>query len=320
MVTANPPEGDYAGVFEEDAALTRRIVISVDLDQLPPTPRDVALMMASRRAKSTLPQSGPHTKEIIATYEALPNVLPYSGLAELFLHYLAAMGTCVRARSGRFRPQLRASLCDGCHLSKANRYCGRVGALGEGLLLWIKELAVAIAAVRACIVLDQARRHCLRSEMRTLAIAELQAICGSNAIGKDLYRRFRQRYIDRLRVTGEDAKAAYALIAPGHVWIDREWLKSQTTHEGNPLHLLREVAEESWNSMVAFLKEHRGLVSRAAANGELTVSDQAELERVVTTSDTAVLGVINALRDAEVPLHVREDLRSGKPIPVTQGR
>jgi hypothetical protein len=316
MVTANPPDRDYAGVFEEDAALTRRIVISVDLDQLPPTSRDVALMMSHRRARSTPPHSRPLTPWLISVHEALPKVLEFSATAELFLHYLAAMSTCVRTRSGRFQPRLKSTICTSCHLSKANRYCGRLGALGEGLLLWVKDLAVAIAAVRGCMVLDQARRHCLKSQTRTLAIAELQAVTGTHEIGKDLYRCFRRFYLDQLRITGEDVKAAYLLIAPGHAWIDSEWLKNQTTHESNPLYLLREVAEETWGTMVNFLREHRALLTRVAASAELTDPDQAQLEQFVTTRDAAMLGVIQALRDSEVPLRVRENLRGGKSMTV----
>ena len=62
------------------------------------------MMLAKRRAKTTLPSLTPRVPDLIAAYEALPRLLPYSALAELFLHYLAAMSTCVRTRSGNFRP------------------------------------------------------------------------------------------------------------------------------------------------------------------------------------------------------------------------
>lgn len=317
IVTANPPDPDFAGVFDEDSALTRRIVVSVDLDELTPASRDVAMMMATRRAKATLPETRPHTEQVITVYEALPRLLSFSALGELFPHYLAAMNTCVRTRSGRIKPQLKPAICDGCHLSKATRYCGRVGALGEGLLLWVKELSTAISAVRACMVLKQTHENCLESGQNSSHRAKLQLALGVNGTGEDLYDHFRRVYLERLRVTGEDVKAAFALIAPEHVWIDRDWLKGRTDCESNPLYVFRETANDAWNSMVRFLKEHRDLASRIAGSAVLSPGDQEEIEEFVTTRDASMLGVINALRDVDVPLHVRAELKERREIQAT---
>ena len=162
IVTANQLDAAYAGVFEEDLAMTRRVVISADLDELPPTHRDRTKMLCERRAKAAVPPALPRTRQLIEVYESLGRVIPFSALAHLLLCYLAGMSTCVRTRSGRVRPELSPAVCEKCHLFKAHRFCGRVGGLSDGLLLRVKELATSLAAVRAVSVLDQVRRQCTR--------------------------------------------------------------------------------------------------------------------------------------------------------------
>jgi len=308
VTTANQMDPNYAGVFEEDAALTRRIVLSVDLDEFPPSPRDRSRLLANRRAKTFLKPTETHTNEIIKIYEVLPFVFPFSALAHLFLHYLAGRDICVRTRSGRIQPQLKPAICEKCHLAKSHRFCGRVGGLSEGLLLWAKELAAAIAIVRAAIVLQQVREQCMNGASESSFIMKLQRLLGTKAINEKLYRKFRKRYLEQLCVTGEDVKGAFVLMAPTHIWVDTEWLTSQPDFEGKPLYLFQEVAREGWNSMLRFLKDHHALIRNLSCNTELSPADQSQIEEFITTKDPAALAVISALRDEDLPLTFREEL------------
>lgn len=309
VTTANHLTKEYSGTYEEDQAMVRRIVVSVDLDELPPTTRDRVRMLGARRAKAAIHAGAPCTRQLVELYEALPEVVPYSALAYLLLHCLVGRQTCVRTRSGQLKPELKPGICEKCHLAKAHRFCGRVGGLSEGLLLWVYEVAIAIAVVRAAIVLDRVHSACCGSRRSSLQIAKLQKLMKTEATGESLHETFRSSYLSQLRVTAEDVKASYVLVGPYHVWIDPEWLEGQSVYEGNQFYVLKDVAENGWNSMVRFLRDHRGLVSSLARNGEVSPAEQSAVETYVTNQDAAMLSVINALRDEELPLHFRREMQ-----------
>ncbi len=311
IATANQFNHDYAGVFEEDAALKRRIVVSVDLDEVPPTSHDVAQLLARRRAKSVVKASQPRTVDLIEIYEAIPKVVPFSALGNLFLHYLAGMNICTRTRSGRLVPELKPAICDKCHLGKSSRrLCGKVGGLSEGLLIWVKELSAALAVVRAAEVLERVRKQCLSAEGHGPSIKKLQVLLDTDSGSDELYKKFRRAYLEQFRVTGDDIKAAFVLVAPGHVWIDNGWLKSQVRHEFKPLYVFREISDAGWRSMIRFLDEHQSLAARLVNDHRVSVSDQEELEAFITTEDPAIHSVMSAMRDEEICLRFRGELRS----------
>ena len=311
VATANQLDSDYAGVFEEDMALTRRIPLSIDLDEFPPTHKDRSKLLTNRRAKTFLQPTEPLTGQIICVYESLANVVPVSALAHLFLHYLAGRNTCVRSRCGRVQPKLERKLCENCHLAKSNRFCGRVGGLSEGLLLWTKELAIALAAVRASMVLEQVQELCSDCGSDAQIVTKIQRALGTKATGVALYEAFRRDYLSRLKVTGEDVKAAWVLVAPTHVWFDANWLGSQTDFECKPLYLFREVARAGWVSMVKFLRDYHALIAKMCENPEISADCQSELEEYITTKDAAALAVVSALRDEDLTLSFREELTTG---------
>jgi len=309
ITTANHQTEEYAGTYEEDQAMTRRVVVSVDLDEIPQSTADRCQMLNKRRAKAALRPGRSSAVEMIQLYEALPEAIPCSALAYLFLHYLAGMNTCVRTRSGQLRPQLKPGICNECHLAKAHRFCGRVGGVSEGLLLGVQDLARALALVRAATVLTRLRHQCCGRAKRGLRAAKLQRVLGTRATGTKLYEKFKQAYLERLRVCGEDVKAAYVLVAPTHVWVDPNWLASQPAFERNHLYVAREVAKEGWSAMLRFLREHAELIGALACSREVSAADQSAIEDYVTNRDAAMLSVINALRDEELPMHFREQLQ-----------
>jgi hypothetical protein len=236
-------------------------------------------------------------ESIIRLYESLLGTIPFSALAELLLQYFWGMGTCVNTRAGRVRPELTPAVCGKCHLFKAHRFCGRVGGLSEGLLLWCKETALGIAAVRGAKVLEQARRDCLGG--RAAPIQELVSSC---ATGDELFEVFAQAYTRQLSVQGEDVVAAYALLAPGHVWINRDFLNSHAPWERSETYAFADIAATSWISLQKHLREHGRLFSSLAENRELSAGFQSETETLVTTVDAATLAVIAAVRERDLPL------------------
>jgi len=285
-------------------------VLSVEVDELPPTASDVGQLLEQRRAKTYLSSSAWHTAQLITIYEALPGLVEFSGLAYLFLRNLGSMDTCIQTRCGRLRPQLTQAFCPTCHLYKAHRFCGRVSGLSEGLLLWTKEIATALAVVRAAKVLAQVREQCLADRGKALRQAQLQQLLGCKVEGRELYEGFRRVYLSRLRVTAMDVKAAFVLVAPYHVWVDSDWFAKQTAFEGNFSFLFQEVADNALNSMVCFLKENQVLVGRLAQNHPISSTELNGVENYLTTQDASMLGVFHALRDAELPIQFQEDLRN----------
>lgn len=312
IVTANHATKDYDGVFAEDAALSRRIVISLDLDDLPPSAQDVAQLLESRRPKIVLPHCKSLLEPILRIHESLPETVPLSPMSSLFLHYLSGLGTCVRTRSGRQRLTNQAAICEKCHLKDSTRFCGRVGGVSEGLLLWIKEIATGIAAIRNAKVLDTVHQDCANDRC-----GSLQKLLNSSAKGIELYDDFRAVYLADFAVKGEDVAAAYALVAPNHVRIDRAWLVKQEAYEGSESYAFADVANSSWASLQGLLAKHKSLFDELTTCDQLSVESQAELEALVTTEDAAMLAVASALSSGPLPLKFREALtgdRAASPV------
>lgn len=300
--TMNPE--DYDGTYDVDPAIIRRIVLSVDLDDVPPTAQDKAYLVEHGRPKLDLSPQESMVEDVIRVYESLPNILSFAPLAKLFLHYLAGLNTCVRTRSGHVQPRLQPAICEECHLHETTRFCGRVSGLSEGLLLWTKEAARGIAAIRAARVLQNVHKDCLAGPY-----PEVQKLLGTRKKGKALYRAFAEAYLPKLSVSGEDVVAAYTLIAPGHVYADPQWLASQEAYENRATYVFADVAASSWERFQGLLIKHQHLFEELAADRELSPARQAEIEELVTTEDAAMFSVISALRSNPLPLNFREAVK-----------
>ena len=301
ILTANELGADMPGVYEEDAALIRRVVLSYNLDHTPVTARDVAQLTRAlgKRAKTEPPVYESKVETIIRVYESLPDMVPVSALARLFLHYLWGLGSCIRTRTGRQRKDLIPQICTACHLSKAHPFCGRVGGLSEGLLIWCKETAMGIAAIRAAKVLQTARGECLNGRA-----AAIQEYLGSRAEGENLYAAFAERYAGELAVKGEDMVAAYRLLAPGHLWISREFVGSQPAYEKSEAYAFADIAGRSWSALKESLRKHERLFAELAENCEISPLYQGEVETLITTEDAAMQSVIAAFRDEDLGLRL----------------
>ena len=137
---------------------------------------------------------------------------------------------------------------------------------------------------------------------------KFKRLFGADSVADKNYGKFRALYLENLRVTGDDVKAAFVLIAPNHVWIDHEWFKSQDEFEGKPLYLFQEVAREGWTSILRFLKTHQNILKNLSSNVDLSPAEQSQIETYITTKDPAVLAVISGLTDEEIPLSFRNEL------------
>ena len=302
-VTANELSTEYDGVFAEDAALLRRIVLSIDMDSQPPSAQDIVELLEGRRPKIHLPVCPSMLHSILRVYESLPETIPISPLGQLYLHYLSGQSTCIRTRSGRQHPTRQSVICEKCHLYKSHRFCGRVGGVSEGLLLWVKEIAFGIAALRVSKVLDGVKRDCSQDR-----IGDLQKFMNTSAGGDDLFETFRAFYLDGLSVKGEDIAAAYTLVAPSHVRMDHAWLGSQESYEHSEAYAFADIARSSWNALQVLLRRHENLFDELASGRELSAPDHSALETLVTTEDAAMLSVVSALANREVPMKFREAL------------
>ena len=303
VVTANQRTQEYGGTYDEDKALVRRIILSMDLDDYAPSAKDIATLLKSRRPKFELPNCSSMLHSVLRVYESLSETLPFSPLAQLFLHYLSGLGTCIRTRSGRVQPNLQPAICDKCHLSKSNRFCGHVSGPSEGLLLWLRELSLGIAAIRGAKVLQRVRKDCLAGRIK-----EIQEFLDSKAQGQELYEAFVSDYIEGLTAMGEDVVAAFSLGAPYHVFIDKSWLEKQDTYEKSEIYAFADIAASSWNTMSELLKKHESLFSGLAADNELSHESQSQVEVMISTVNAAILPVVLAIRDKPLPLRFREDL------------
>lgn len=303
IVTANHADMGYSGVFEEDEALVRRVVMILDFDIFPLTPRDAASLTKSRsrRAKPRMPNFPSMLEPILTIYESLLETVPFSALGLMLLHYLYSLGTCVPALSGKMRPGLGAKLCKDCKVSEKHPFCGRVGGLSEGLLQWVKEIACAVALLRGARVLADVRQDCEGGHCD-----EIRHLLGSKNSGKKLFAKFREWYVERLQVLPDDVIAAYSLVAPRHLWLSPQFLNGTPAFEGHPFYAFRHVASESWKRLRCLLTEHEELFDTLKDGGEVLPIHQAEVEKLITSEDPATLGVISLIRDDALPLRFRE--------------
>ena len=299
ILTANELGPDTPGVYEEDAALVRRVVLSYNLDHTPVTTRDVSQLTegTGKRAKTELPAYVSAVESIIRVYESLPDMVPVSALARLFLHYLWGLGSCIRTRTGRQRKDLIPKICSACHLAKSHPFCGKVGGLSEGLLIWCKELAMGIAVIRAAKVLQQVHTECTEG-----SATGIQDHVGMQTEGEDLYAAFAEKYAQTVTVKGEDMVAAYSLLAPGHVWISRDFMDKQSGYENCEAYAFADIATRSWQVMQGIIRKREDLFAELAENGEVSPTHQAEVEALITTEDAAMLSVIAAFRDEDLCL------------------
>lgn len=314
LATANKREKEedpYAGVFMMDAALVRRLVLFIDLDEVPPSYQDTVKLARQCRPELDVPMCTSLLEPIVRIYESLPETVPMSPLGELYVQYLSGMGNCIRTRSGRQHLTRQASICAGCHLQKSHKSCSRLAGVTEGLLLWIKEIARGIAALRAVKVLDYVRNDCAQQR-----IADVQNFLGISAKGDALFEAFRESYLERLAVKGEDVVAAYSLVAPNHVSIiDPAWLESQENYEHSETYAFADVAHTGWNALQSLLRQHAPLFEEVASGRELSADNQSALEALITTVDPALLSVVSGLADREVPMKFREVLgRGAQPV------
>lgn len=299
VTTANETkeDGSYDGTFVQDNALIRRMVLTLNLDDLKPSARDIVQLTENRRPKSSACDFEPATENIIRIYESLSTLIPYSSLGRLFLQYLSGRDTCIRTRSGHIRPEIQAGLCSKCHLYKSNDLCGRVGGLSPGLLLWCKEIATGIAAIRAAKTLQRVLEDCDKSHLR-----EAQKYLKSQQKGQKLFRAFQKKYLNELTVTGEDVIAAYSLVAPGHVFVDKAWLSGQSDYEESQSYAFADVGRRSFENMCRIMMTHEQLFNTLSKNGELTDANQEELQALITTEDVAFLSIITAIRENPIPI------------------
>jgi len=305
--TANQMDsnGTYDGVYDQDNALVRRLILQLQLDDLQPTSRDIVQLLEGRRPKSSQMDLPPVTESVIQIYESLPETLQFSSLARLFLHYLRGRGNCIQTRSGHLRPEIQAGLCETCHLQKSHPFCGKVGGLTPGLLLWVKELATGTAAIRAAKFLAMIQEDCDNERYK-----ELQVFLGNGKKKSGLYKSFREEYLKKLVVTGEDVVVAYALVAPNHVYIDTDWLAKQAHYENSQAYAFVDIARKSYERMCRLLMTHEALFSELSTNGDLNASRQAEVQALVTTEDPAFLSIISALREKPLPLNLAKGVGS----------
>ena len=145
-------------------------------------------------------------------------------------------------------------------------------------------------------------------------MAQLQNVLETKAAGDALYARFREAYLADLAVTGEDIKAAYVLVAPGHVWIDGAWLKSQPQYEQKAGYVCREVAAAAWANLLRFLRDRHELIGELVSSRNVSSAALGEIETYVTTVDPAVFFVVEVLRDEQLPLQFSEELQAGRTI------
>lgn len=286
--------------------MRRRLVLSINLDDVPPTSGDVTKLLFNhdQRAKRALPHFESLLGTVISVYESLP-AIELSSLAYLFLHYLSSgHATCVVTRSGRKNPALMPAICDKCHLAKSTPFCKSIGGLTEGLLLWVKDLCRGIAALRAVKVLREVREDCEDGR-----VAQLQTLLNTKAGGEELYARFRSKYLENFCVEGEDVVVSYTLLAPDHVWLDKQWLKSKPEYENREGYLFADVALTGWRTLQHILTTHRDLFEDLARGGEVPPTRLAEVESLVTTEDAAILSVITAIRESELPLNLHTAMR-----------
>ncbi len=304
ITTSNKVTDEYDGVFIADAAMNRRIIINLDMDLFPPNNKDIVNLLTSttRRAKKDTPSYTSFTQKIITIYESMAHNIKFSPLASLFLLYLMGMGVCIRSKSGRKRTDLIPAFCEKCHLQKQNIICSATSGLTEGLAIWVKEIAIGTAFIRAAKVLSEIKKECSNPNKN-----EINNFLGVSFKGNELYDRFKKFYLNQLSVSGEDIANAYSLVAPEHLWINRNYLSESEFFENQPYYAFSSIAKSSYRKMEKILKDNRTLFEKLITEPNITSDIQSSVENIITNQDCAVLPVISFLKGNEVPLSFRDN-------------
>jgi len=152
----------------------------------------------------------------------------------------------------------------------------------------------------------------VREDCESGRLSELREFLASDTPMEELYEAFRSRYLTGLSVCGEDIVCAYGLIAPHHVYIDREWLNKQASYERSEHYAFADIASSSWEALLRTLSTRKALFGSLAKSNELSAPELAEIETLVTTENAAMLSVISLLREEDVPLKLNEATRAGQ--------
>ncbi|MGC9037738.1 MAG: AAA family ATPase [Candidatus Micrarchaeia archaeon] len=149
--------GEYTGVLPLDAAVADRFSIRLNLDDYPPTSRDIVSMLESKEvfnaekiAKMNL------TKEIIFLFEKLDEV-QISEEAEKYALMLSHLNYCYRSPTGLKSgiKDFSKSICEGCHAAERfGNLCGSVRGVSNRSLIALTDLAKAFAIYRNYIYRD----------------------------------------------------------------------------------------------------------------------------------------------------------------------
>jgi hypothetical protein len=152
---------EYEGVFEIDAAMSRRMVVKIPMDNFYPDLADIDELLreeTSISANSYKPQE--HLDEVLTAYEAI-HAIPVKEEAHNLMVYLLCMNACARSVTGSkvgiefsehicSQPGIGNSQDGKCHCyDAAKNICPNVQAFTPGVMMKARDFAKGIALVRA---------------------------------------------------------------------------------------------------------------------------------------------------------------------------
>lgn len=300
--TANPPTSEYAGCFELDKALVDRFAIHFDMDDTPPTLDDDSKRVAEGKRKRNLPRFHSCIDTILTILESLP-VIPMSSLAGLFMKYLMlGTGVCVRTRNGKKRLSLMPTVCQKCHLEKS--MCSKITPPEGRSIEMVTDVARGIAAIRLSKVFEGLNKgHALVED------GDFRKLLSARRFPRRIRREIAKRFVLAAAVTGEDVAAAFALIAPEHCHIDEAFVSSKPEYEQSKHLALKDFAWKRWEDFRALLTRNEHLLSAYVAAENLSQQQHADIARIVMNEDPALLAVLTALKNGDVPEDLFDTLK-----------
>ncbi len=308
---------EFAGSFELDAALSRRLTLRIPFNELRPTAHDLLDIIELRRGHAN-PVDFPDGSLALAELSDAAVRLPLDPLALLYLLYLGNLDRCHFSRTGFHSTEDGQELCAKaeCRIQKsADGFCPSVGALCEGALIFLKRSACGLAVLRAARTVASIRAACEEGDPEQLE--RLRSTMGCQGEGKELREAAVSKYAETVRITIEDLKTMLPFVGlGGKVAMSNEYVAKQ--FQRSQWLALQHYVRETYGRVEDFFRENREFFDKLGQSEEAVERLISRLDHAERFSDPAIRATVTPLlerrlSDARTAEEIGEEIDSAEP-------
>jgi hypothetical protein len=310
---------EFSGIFPMDAALARRLSLTIPLSELRPTPMDT-LDMIEMPAKTALPPLNSDASEQLAMASDAVLELPLDPLAKVYIAYLANTGRCPHASAnGGFHPADGSQeLCNKskCPIQKNSAaFCPSVGGLCNAVLCSLLKAARGMCALRAARTVRRIRWQCRQGAKSKLAA--LRTFAGVRKFTRKLPDAVVAKYLKGLRVTVEDIKAILPFFGGGKIWMSKEYVAKNFC--GSEWMAMKSYVRETYSRLEDFFRQHQSMLARLSEGQDVIDKLVQRLEHAEQFSDPAIRHTIEPFlarrsSTARPPEDIALEIEANKPV------